>query len=776
MSDAAEPKNDEPERLSPPVSIGNFDGLYVSSIIDPPRHVGSTGTLGEFTLIRQIGAGGMGIVFEARYSVTGEHVAIKLLRPELAASPQAVHRFMVEAGHMKRLAHDHILPVSRIVERPQGPFYVMTYAEGGPLSAKLIPDKPLDLQTLVRVAREIGSALAYAHGQGIIHRDLKPANVLLDAGGKAFLSDFGLVRTVFNDSIADASRVDREGTAPYMSPAVAAGAGEDTRCDIYAFGALLYEMLAGAAPYEGRSIEAIVRQVLAGPPVPLAARNPRAPKALVEITEACMARQLRDRYAEMADVLADLERFEHGQPPRRARARTRDLGWWKLATAAMLLLGCAALLGRKFLPRSPATVAQKSVVPEPAPASAPTTNLTTTTPITTRPTTIASTSRPIVSAIAARLRALSPEVIELHLDDPALVDGDLASLERLTKLKTVELNGTGITDAGLEHLKDLHSLHRLRLDRTAVTGSGLHYLRGLKNLEHLYLTQSRLNDSNLEELTGLSRLHSLYIGQTAVTDRGLACVGRLTRLDTLDLGWLPVTDAGLEKLQGLTVLSTLTLTGTPRITDAGLKHLQKMTKLVALDVRFSQVTGEGLRHLLAAKGLRDLNLGDTPFDDAGAENLRSFGEMRRLILAHTKVGDAGLEVICTLTKLNDLSLCRAKISNARLHDLADLTDLRILDISETAVRDADLEYLGGLTQLTNLNLAQTRITDAGLQHLRGLANLRTLTLANTGITNAGLSKIQNLSGLQSLTLSFTQVTEEGVAGLRQASPRLKITR
>jgi serine/threonine protein kinase len=472
MTDRADSKIDEPQRLSPSVSTGAFDGLYLASVVDPPRHVGSAGSLGDFTLIRQIGAGGMGIVFEARHGVTGDRVAIKLLRPELAASPQAVHRFLVEAGHMKRLAHPHILPVSAIVERPHGPFYVMMYAEGGPLSAKLIPDKPLDLKTVLRIAREIGSALTYAHGQGIIHRDLKPPNVLLDAAGKAFLSDFGLVRTVFNDSIADASRVDREGTAPYMSPAVAAGAAEDTRCDIYSFGALLYEMLAGRAPYEGRSVEAIVRQVLAGPPEPLAARNPRAPKALVEITEACMARQLRDRYAEMADVLADLERFERGQPPRRARGRTRGAGWWKLATAAALL-GCAVVAGRNFLPGWRGTVARRqSVLPGPSPASTPATSPAIVGPATTNsaatnPTTIASSSQPIVSAIAARLRAMDPAVVEVHLDDAALADSDLAGLESLTKLKTVELIGTGITDAGLDHLKGLQNLNLLRLQRTA---------------------------------------------------------------------------------------------------------------------------------------------------------------------------------------------------------------------------------------------------------------------------------------------------------------------
>ena len=133
--------------------------------------------------------------------------------------------------------------------------------------------------------------------------------------GHAGLADFGLARSLFNDSIVDVESRQLEGTTPYMSPAVAAGDAEDTRCDIYSFGALLYEMLTGRPPYEGRGNKEILDQIIAGPPKPIASLNPNADRGLIAVAEGCMARELRDRYADMRDVLKDLQRIKENQQP-----------------------------------------------------------------------------------------------------------------------------------------------------------------------------------------------------------------------------------------------------------------------------------------------------------------------------------------------------------------------------------------------------------------------------------------------------------------------------
>jgi serine/threonine protein kinase len=315
MSDDASKK--EPEAFVPPVSVfsGPIAELVGHRLLSPPSRPGLLATLARYEVLRVLGGGGMGLVLLARDSESGREVALKMMRPELACNPQIVHRFVKEAGHLQKLKHSNVVPVLEVSDRPQGPYFVMPYFEQGSLAQRIQPGQGLGCPVALDIAMQVAEGLQFAHRRGIIHRDLKPANILLGAGGKTCLADFGLARTMFNDSIVDVEREQLEGTAPYMSPGVAAGNAEDTRCDIYAFGALLYEMLTGDPPYVGSSTQDIRRQILAGPPKPIRQRNPEADAGLAAVAEGAMARELRNRYADMTDVLADLERIKQGRPP-----------------------------------------------------------------------------------------------------------------------------------------------------------------------------------------------------------------------------------------------------------------------------------------------------------------------------------------------------------------------------------------------------------------------------------------------------------------------------
>ena len=331
--------DNEPNRTAtpnPPISSssGNQpqDTLIQRGAFDAPSTPGTLGRLDKYEILRFLGEGGMGQVYLAREPVTGVQVAIKIMKPQMAYDPQSVHRFLVEARHMYGMSHPHILRVLDVSDRKEGPFYVMPYIEGGSLQTLCKPGQALPEDRLLPIAQQVAGALAYAHTRGIIHRDLKPANVLLDKQGNAALGDFGLVRTVFNDSMVDATASHLEGTAPYMSPAVAQGEAEDTRCDIYAFGAVMYELLTGQPPYTGRTPQIILDQVLKGPPPPISQVNPKANPGLVTIAEGCMARELRDRYAAMSDVASDLDRVSKGKTPLGPAGRR---GWARESTSAV---------------------------------------------------------------------------------------------------------------------------------------------------------------------------------------------------------------------------------------------------------------------------------------------------------------------------------------------------------------------------------------------------------------------------------------------------------
>ena len=340
----SEQQNQPP--FTPPVSVftGPVAELIAQRMLLPPSRPGLLAVLDHFEILRVLGGGGMGIVLLARDSDTGRDFAIKLVKSDLVTNQHVVHRFLKEAGHLKRLRHTNIVPVQEISDRTEGPYFVMPYFEKGSLANRIKPGQPLDAETILDIAAQVAEGLSFAHRNGIIHRDLKPANILLTTDGRACLADFGLARTMFNDTIVDVESRQLEGTAPYMSPAVATGDAEDTRCDIYSFGALLYEMLTGHPPYKGRGTKEILDQILAGPPKPIPSLNPAADRGLVAVAEKAMARELRDRYADMRDALKDLQRIKEGKSPIEQRKtgqvlRVPKVIWMPACIAGMTLVG-----------------------------------------------------------------------------------------------------------------------------------------------------------------------------------------------------------------------------------------------------------------------------------------------------------------------------------------------------------------------------------------------------------------------------------------------------
>jgi serine/threonine protein kinase len=279
--------------------------------ISPPVNPGTLGRLGRYDLIRLVGQGGMGMVYAACVNPQSEVVAIKVLRIELARSPRSLAFFLKEARHGLKLHHPNILPVQEFSSEP--PFIVMPFLQRGSLSTWLKSKPQLTEQIIAHLAKQIAAGIAFAHKKGLIHRDLKPSNILLDDRDQAYVADFGLALSLFNDALIDANKSSVEGTPHYMSPAMAAGEIEDTRCDIYSFGAVLYELLTGQPPYHGLNAREVLARIREGPPQSITQLNPQASPALTHIAEKAMARQLSDRYAHMDYVEADLERVVAGE-------------------------------------------------------------------------------------------------------------------------------------------------------------------------------------------------------------------------------------------------------------------------------------------------------------------------------------------------------------------------------------------------------------------------------------------------------------------------------
>src|SRR5512144_2794537 len=255
----------------------------------------------RYRLDREIGAGGMATVYLAQDVRHDRKVALKVLRPELSAVIGA-ERFLAEIKLTANLQHPHILPLFDSGEADSYLFYVMPYVEGETLRDRLTREKQLPVADAVRITTEVAAALDYAHRHGVIHRDIKPENILLH-DGQALVADFGIALAA---SKAGGSRMTETGmslgTPHYMSPEQAMGEREITaRSDVYALGAVAYEMLTGEPPFSGATAQAIVARVLTEEPKSITAQRRSVPPHVDDAVLTALEKLPADRFGSGAE-------------------------------------------------------------------------------------------------------------------------------------------------------------------------------------------------------------------------------------------------------------------------------------------------------------------------------------------------------------------------------------------------------------------------------------------------------------------------------------------
>jgi len=261
----------------------------------------------RYVIERELGRGGMATVYVAQDLRHKRQVAIKILRPDVAAAIGA-ERFLREIAIAARLTHPYVLPLLDSGQAAGSLYYVMPYVRGESLRQRLAREQRLPLADALRIARELGAGLDYAHREGFVHRDVKPENVLL-ADGHAVIADFGIARAMCRAGGDHVTEVGLAiGTPEYMSPEQAAGDRElDGRCDVYSLACVIFEMLAGAPPFTGPSARAIMARHLSEPPPPLRARRPDAPAAVEQALARALAKDPADRFASVAEFVTALE-------------------------------------------------------------------------------------------------------------------------------------------------------------------------------------------------------------------------------------------------------------------------------------------------------------------------------------------------------------------------------------------------------------------------------------------------------------------------------------
>ncbi|MGD9645330.1 MAG: protein kinase [Pirellulales bacterium] len=750
-------------------------------------------TLGNYVVLDEIGAGGMGVVFKAEHRRMKRLVAVKLLPPTLTNSPNAISRFHREVEAAAKLTHPNIVAAYDADEAAGAHFLVMEYVAGTDLSRYVRSRGPVDIPTAVDLITQVARGLDHAHRRGVVHRDIKPGNLLLDEQGVVKILDMGLARVVETDmpqeELTQSGRL--MGTVDYMAPEQALDVKRaDQRADIYSLGCTLYFLLVGRAiaPDGTMTTKLLWHQSHAVPSLLEVA--PDAPEALDELFLRMLAKRPEDRPQSMTEVLQALEPIrrelglssESDAPWLRPAAQGADGLPRAMADAETMAAPVPSTLGGHAAAATrPETVAGKmtparSAAPAKPAAAAPPRGRTpwalfavagvglvaaiggagwwllgggaaVPPPQRNGATEVASSnSAPgtpgTVSNVAATPNTAGPEGVPPAVGVPAAPTMSRADLARQAAMRWIlELGGVATITSG-----------------PAAATTQIHRAEdvpdGAWTWKELSFADTPLRDADLAEMPQLPGLKSLSLRKTAVGDAGLVNVGRLTDLATLDLSGTRVTDAGLTALESLVDLRDLNIRDTA-ITDEGLQRVASLTRLEKLYVGDNRVTDAGLAAIKPLVRLRQLELEGTQVTQPAVSQLTAALPELALIwtppapdrqVART-VLDQGGNVDVRLPGQD------AAVEVRRLADLP-AADFKVTTVRLTGVRELSAPMLAGLSEL---------------------ADLQKLDLAGSGASTPTLDAVEPLKQLRELALGQLDLDPLRVEALRGALPDCRIT-
>lgn len=319
----------------------------VEQMFDRPTHPEMLGNVGVYGIEREVGRGGMGVVFKAHDHELNRPVAIKVLAPHLAANGAARKRFAREARAAAAVLHPNVIAIHGVSGEKERPYIVMSYIAGPSLQLLVEQNGPLELKEMVRITLQISGGLTAAHSQGVIHRDVKPANILIEQGvSRVVITDFGLARAENDATMTQTGFI--AGTPNFMSPEQAFGKSVDGRSDLFSLGSVMYFMATGRMPFRAGSPMAVLNRICNDTPTPIRDVNSDVSETYSDIVEKLLAKEPDERFQSAAELHQTLEQYlTYLHQPNIAKppvVKERPASWANINQSWLAAVACVVLL------------------------------------------------------------------------------------------------------------------------------------------------------------------------------------------------------------------------------------------------------------------------------------------------------------------------------------------------------------------------------------------------------------------------------------------------
>ncbi|MFO0821938.1 MAG: protein kinase [Gemmataceae bacterium] len=773
----------------------------------PPQAHDEIGRLGGYRVLRLLGEGGMGSVFLAEDVTLQRAVALKVMKPEIAAKTNARERFLREARAAAKIKHDHIITIYQVGEDRGVPFLALEFLEGMALDAHLKQRGEISLGDVIRIAKETALGLQAAHTRGLIHRDIKPANIWLEApSGRVKILDFGLARQQEDDTqLTHSGTV--VGTPAYMSPEQARAEPVDGRSDLFSLGVMLYRLCTGRMPFSGPTTMAVLTSLAVDTPAAPGSVNPQIPLALQAIIQRLLEKRPENRFQTAQAVVDALSALE---------------GDGAVAMAREVV----------YIP----VVAMPSQMPSPAPAvpdvwdgidagsSANDRTQVEAEPVDNDRTQFDGEERVPVEPRRSGLGPVAVAVVALGLllaagfgayqllfktpDGTLVVDvdgdadvrfknGELQIYDEAGKLKyTLKPSEKNKELAPGKYLVKVVGADGVKLDspeftmnangkvvvRVSVVGNAVPKKKadppGVATADRaaaefvvsvggtvyfLVDGQSKFTNQLAELPKEPFQLTGVHLFNARASDADMVRFRDCKHITALDLSGTQVTDAGLANFKDLKNLQRLLL-GRTQVTDAGLANFKDSKGILTLELTQTGLTDAGLENFKNCKDLVYLGLNDTQATDAGLAHFKGCKNLATLLLVNTKITDAGLANFADCKNLEQIQLMGcAQISNTGVANFKGCLGLTHLTLRGTNITDEGLANFRESTRLTSIDLSKTKVSDAGLEHFKDCKGLTHLDLSGASrVTGTGLEYLKAATGLSWLELEDTRLADSNM--------------